>query len=114
MSLAVSKDRAGIYAYTFIHYPEAPGLPYGRAESSGQGRRESEFDELCFSGSVSCLYTKETELDILKFLASDKTVCDAECAFNFKGKKIFADQFYIAKLPCVASFCRSFLEPVSR
>lgn len=67
MSLAISKDGAEIYTYTFIHYPEAPGLPYGRAESSGQGRRKSDFDALCFSGSVSCLYSKETGLDILKF-----------------------------------------------
>lgn len=65
MSPAISKDRAG--TYTFIHYPGAPGLPDGRVETSWQGRRKSEFDELCSSGSVSCLYSEGTELDILEF-----------------------------------------------
>lgn len=65
MSPAISKDRAGIS--TFSHYPGVPGLPYGRVEASAQGRRKPKFDELCSSGSVSCLYTKGTGLDILEF-----------------------------------------------
>lgn len=60
MSPAISKDRAGIH--TLIHYPGAPGLPYGRV-----GKRKCGFDEPCFSGSVSFLYSEGIRPDILDF-----------------------------------------------
>lgn len=38
LSPAICKDRAGIC--TFIHYPEAPGLPYGKVGSLWIGNKE--------------------------------------------------------------------------
>lgn len=43
-------------------------MPYGRVEAPGRGRRKSEFDELCFFVSVSCLYSEGSGLDIIRFL----------------------------------------------
>lgn len=55
------------WMYTVIHSPELPGAIW-ESGSLWTGQRKSELDELCFSGSVSCLYSEGSGLDVLRFL----------------------------------------------
>lgn len=59
--------RTGLDVYSYS-LPRSSQLPYGRVEASGRGRRKSEFDERCFSVSVSRLHSEGSGLDILRFL----------------------------------------------
>lgn len=52
---------------TVTHSPELPGAIWERG-SLWTGQRKPECDELCFSGSVSCLYSEGSGLDVLRFL----------------------------------------------
>lgn len=87
MSPAISKDGVGIH--TLLHYPGAPGLPYGRV-----GKRKCGFDEPCFSGSVAFLYSEGIRLESLDF-PCQREYCAILRALSVSRSTIFADQFYV-------------------
>lgn len=59
--------RPGLGYAQFFTTQELLGCHMGEWEASGRGMRKSGFDEPCFSGSVSFLYSEGIGLDSLNF-----------------------------------------------